>query len=367
MLFGTQSILASTTLERERNTLNALIVLGEDRVRGDFTPESVTNLQNELNDARIRLASATATRSLLRSSIIRLTRAIDNLDPVAPNNDDIAILPFDPDEIITDPETDFMYVANQILLTAVEGTSRATVEELISTYNGSIVGFIAITDDYQVKIGNEATLAQLKNIVEQLMESSIVEFASLHHVIETDLDHVPNDARWNIGWDENNPEGLNWGVEAIRAPSAWNYNTRMSHINVGLIDCSFDVNHEDLTFTGVFNNDGTNHSSHGTHVAGTMAANSDNNLGITGIIFNRSLFGYSMLGRSTDRNINNMSQSFEWKYAIAQLAVRDVKVINVSMGWREEFILRAFRGEQAIIDMLDTEAHVLEVFFEKTI
>jgi len=323
-------------------------------------------------------------------------------------DEEMYILLLNPEDIIVDPETGLRYVANQILISATEGTNRASIEELISRYNGDIVGYIAITRDYQVRIADEATLSDLREIVEQLNESPYVEFASLHFVIETDfgdlpngigesedysaeldssaedmidlqnagrdfLTEPPNDDRWSdVGWNENFPSGLNWGLEAIKAPSAWYhyFNSEPPTINVGVIDGCFDIQHEDLTFSEVFNHGYPTiglhgDRSHGTHVAGIMAADSDNGYGITGIIFNRNLYGYSMFGERTDEYTFGMAQSFEFKYAIARLATRNVRVINKSMGLRRPTVYRVYRGDVITINQITVIAERYEYFLYK--
>lgn len=98
------------------------------------------------------------------------------------------------------------------------------------------------------------------------------------------------------------------GVEAIQVSSAWNYKDAMQTVKVGLIDDMFDTSHEDINFTKVWNNPNSTYiygkkgSSHGTFVAGTMAATFNNSIGISGIIPNNKLYAYSIMGPKTDSN-----------------------------------------------------------------
>ena len=78
------------------------------------------------------------------------------------------------------------------------------------------------------------------------------------------------------------------GVDLIHAREVWRV-TRGSLVNVAVIDTGVDYSHPDLldTYAGGFNaftesNNAMDEHGHGTHVAGTIAAN-DNDLGVVGV------------------------------------------------------------------------------------
>lgn len=238
------------------------------------------------------------------------------------------------------------FVKNQFLLTAYNDVSYDEVEALGNEYDADIVGYIALTNDYQFEIEYDVNANDIYSIIDELMDNQLVEYASLNTVFEYELEYEPNDP-WDtsetIDWDTTNPSGLNWGVEAIDAPGAWEYIDQMSTVKIGLIDSMFEENHEDLNYFHVWNNpshdyimnywDGDN--THGTHVSGTMAANFDNETGISGIVPYNKLYGYSAFGINTDPNLHDRIISFvmEEKYELALLIGNNVKVINYSMGW----------------------------------
>lgn len=189
------------------------------------------------------------------------------------------------------------------------------------------------------------TYTQLEDIVNALMADEFVESASVHDLYQTELSVVPNDAKWNgEEWSADYPEGINWGVEAIDALDAWSYYDRMIPVNVGIIDSMFDDKHEDLNFVQTWNNPSSVTSnnkttyfsnSHGTHVAGTMSAHYNNNIGIAGVAPKVNLYGYSILGDASDPVVldenKSLSGYMQWKYALAKLITSNCKVINVSM------------------------------------
>lgn len=89
-----------------------------------------------------------------------------------------------------------------------------------------------------------------------------------------------------------------WGMQKIKAPSAWNYTTGSDKISVGIIDSGIDYTHPDIRANMWFSPDrqlnyGWNFgddnafsmdiNGHGTHVAGTVGAVGNNNIGIAGV------------------------------------------------------------------------------------
>ena len=141
------------------------------------------------------------------------------------------------------------FVKNQFLLTAYNDVSYDEVEALGDEYDADIVGYIALTNDYQFEIEYDVNANDIYQIIDELMDNQLVEYVSINPVIESECDFVPNDP-WNpnetIDWDTTNPSGSNWGVEAIDAPGAWEYMDQMSEVRIGLIDSLFDTNQFDL-------------------------------------------------------------------------------------------------------------------------
>ena len=237
------------------------------------------------------------------------------------------------------------FVNNEILLTAVEGVTKAEITALVRPYNGTIVGYIELTNDCQVRFNQVYTIDELQNIVDELKLNEKVEDASIHQLDETVSNAIPNDSEWaDEEWSTEFPEGKNWGVEAIDAMGAWDYRSQMQDVRVGIIDTMFDTNHEDLNFAQVWNNPDNINSwgegkkderSHGTHVAGTIAAKYDNGIGVAGVAPTAKLYAYSIHGTPTDDTVTSsvgLSGSMEWKYALAKLITANCRVINVSMG-----------------------------------
>lgn len=130
---------------------------------------------------------------------------------------------------------------------------------------------------------------------------------------------------------------LQWGHDAVNAPEAWAQGVRGAGVRVAVLDTGFDLDHPDLApninltlsanfvpgeslqygLPGPF--------SHGTHVAGTIAA-ADNGFGTIGIAPEAELVLLKVLS-------DGGSGSFAWLIqAIVYAADIDADIANMSLG-----------------------------------
>lgn len=265
---------------------------------------------------------------------------------------------------VAEDESDIMYSDNEILLVSKDSVLKSDIEKLAEKYNAEIVGWIEKTGDYQLKLGKSTSLDELKKIISELENNNLVESATLNYISEMsfDSDRIKYDI--NIG-DEFRKDILNpvitgvtgifdtkktWGIKAINAPQAWYamnlLKDNIEPVKVGLIDGGFDQNHEDLGFAEIFYDNGANRiesdyissedKNHGTHVAGTMAAKGNNTEGICGVypygdsrLYAASVTGSDMYTQNGNFHTSIMTE----KILFAELILRNVKVINQSLGF----------------------------------
>ena len=201
----------------------------------------------------------------------------------------------DTEAIVTDEETGITYVNNILVLFFEPGTPDEEVKRVIASVNGSIVGGIPIIDQYQVKIAPHS-LAELKQLCEELNKEACLVEAVYDPVIRTTTNSLPNDPwdpKQKIAWTEENPDGSNWGLEAIEVPSAWELGDHFQNAKIGIVDSGFANKHKDLEGNIVWTSRDSSPTDHGTHVAGIIGAEANNGEGISGIVWDCDLYLYS--------------------------------------------------------------------------
>jgi thermitase len=107
-----------------------------------------------------------------------------------------------------------------------------------------------------------------------------VEFAELDRIVQP-ADVTPNDP-WFANWEGH--------LRRIQAPTAWSTTVGSSNVVIAILDTGVDANHEDLAGKIVpgwntYNNNSSTMdvSGHGTAVAGTAAAASNNGVGVASV------------------------------------------------------------------------------------
>ena len=188
-----------------------------------------------------------------------------------------------------------------------------------------------------------------------------VEYAEPNYIRRISL--TPNDTDFAELWGLHNTGQVVNGTSGtndadIDAPEAWDTETGISSIVIAVIDTGTDWNHEDLSNNIWSNSDETLNGSdddnngyvddirgwdfvptngdndpsddndpyyHGTHVSGTIAAEGNNNTGITGVCWSASIMPLKVLDESGLGYVSDIVKAIS--YAIDNGA----KVINVSL------------------------------------
>lgn len=106
------------------------------------------------------------------------------------------------------------------------------------------------------------------------------------------VNFLPNDPDFNKQWSFNNTGQANGLVGAdIKLTQAWDIETGNPSVLVSVHDQGIQINHPDLaqnintakSFNFIDNNNTIVQGTHGTHVAGTIAAVNNNGIGVSGI------------------------------------------------------------------------------------
>ncbi|MEO1056217.1 MAG: S8 family peptidase [Actinomycetota bacterium] len=173
---------------------------------------------------------------------------------------------------------------------------------------------------------------------------------------------VPDDTLFSLQWGLSNPDN---GFD-IGAPDAWAYLTDAPDVVVAVIDSGVDAAHEDLAgnmwsnpgevvdgtdtngngfVDDVFGWDfvadapaGNDPNGHGTHVAGTIGAETDNGIGVAGVAWDVQLMDVRAFDETGAGNTSDIMAAV--RYAIDN----DADVINASFSGR---------GTESYAELLD--------------
>lgn len=246
------------------------------------------------------------------------------------------------EDVILNEETGILYVKNQILISGVPGEPKELFENLAAELGAEVVGYLEITNDYQLEFATDKSAEELDAIIEEVKGYPYVSFASLNIASYIEGEAVSDDEMYRDGktlfteeieidnvngetvteyvntydeekpdkWDEEAPNGDNWGLEALRVPSAWEYKEYFEPVKVGIIDSYLYNKHEDLVFDDIINEASSIEGTHGTGVAGVIAARHNNGIGISGVATDVRLYGFDYRG-------SNMASSMKYKYGCA--------------------------------------------------
>lgn len=315
------------------------------------------------------------------------------------NIDDIGKVYFHetlPEHIALD-DNRLMYADNEILVVVKTDTKEKDVKKLAEKYNAEIVGCIEATGDYQWLLDDVYSKAELESLTAEIQNEDMIESACLNYVFEVSEEEssVQYGQEWDdIEWSSVTVGGKNWGLEAIHAMEAWEYMDRMSPVRIGLIDGGFDApnsaeqlvtptgtagGHEDIGFAMTFFNDVSNLNNsgktseinHGTHVAGIMAADSSDDVGICGaypftkdIMGNNLLYAVSLRGAESKYD-NSYGSIMCQKCMYAELILRNVKVINCSWGYSNQVFDIELYNNKTVQEVYEQSADEFAYYLER--
>ncbi len=122
-----------------------------------------------------------------------------------------------------------------------------------------------------------------------------------------------------------------WGLAKIQAPTAWD-TSQAQGVKVAVLDCGIHATHPDLVGKVVLAADialtGSTDDlcNHGTHVAGTIAANTNNATGVAAVAPAAQLLNGKVLGDNGSGFFSDVETGIVWA------ANNGAKVINLSLG-----------------------------------
>ncbi len=241
---------------------------------------------------------------------------------------------------------------------------------------------VRVDGAHQICVVDLVAGSNVRGLADQVSRMLGVRYAEPDYILRAD-DVVPNDERFGDLWGLEN-DGVN-GVLAdadIDVTQAWDVTTGSSDVVVAIVDTGIDFSHPDLQDNLWVNpgesgdgrendgidNDGNGYvddvfgydflrddsdpsdsNSHGTHVAGTVAAVGNNGIGVTGVCWSSRIMALRFLGPTGNGPTSAAVEAIY--YAIDNGA----KIINNSWGGR------AFSASLAIAVGAADDAGVLFV------
>src|SRR5581483_10832594 len=131
-----------------------------------------------------------------------------------------------------------------------------------------------------------------------------------------------------------------WGVTAIHAPELWNLAAKAAPVNVVILDTGIDATHPDLAaaYAGGYNTFDTaaapvDDNGHGTHVAGTIAAQ-DNGFGVVGVAPNTRIWSIKVLDSHGKGDTEKIVAGLDWVLSKSK-SLGGKWIVSLSLGGPE--------------------------------
>ena len=205
---------------------------------------------------------------------------------------------------------------------------------LFGTIGGTLIGWSAPIDLYVVRF-SPMTYRQVVAKCKELEAKNGVSLAIPVSTYKTVLNGTPNDVfndDEELVWDEINPAGSNWWLEAVQARQAWDYSDYFGKIDIGIVDAGFDLDHPEfegrISFPSGRQSDRNYEDIHGCHVAGIIGANRNNNTGIAGLCDNSELICVDW----TPELLQIWHTELAIFFGFSDVVKAGAKVVNFSLG-----------------------------------
>jgi serine protease len=219
------------------------------------------------------------------------------------------------------------FVPGEILVKFRSGTSEAARAAAHSALGGRTLAVNARGGYERVAIGGGNSVADM---VRAYAQNPNVLYAQPNSTCQALM--TPNDPLY--------PK--QWHFPMINMPQAWDLQTGNASVIVAIVDTGIAYENygayqvaPDLATASFapgydfINNDAHPNDDHyhGTHVAGTVAQNTNNSLGVAGIAFNTTLMPVKVLNSAGSGTADSLASGLYWA------GDHGAKVVNMSLGW----------------------------------
>ena len=224
------------------------------------------------------------------------------------------------------PQAGAAFVSDEVLVKFEPGVNPAAVARSVGA---RIHGRIPALDVFILKVPEgtvEATVLALSN-------NTLVEYAEPNGIATAVVDVFPNDTYVDSCYNSSHHGCVaQWAWAKVQAYSAWGITTGSTSVRVAVVDTGIDNSHEDLlpvtAQRDFINNDNNaeDDNGHGTHVAGTIGAWTNNGTGVAGANWAVALVAVKVLSASGSGSYSAVANGITWA------ADNGAKAINLSLG-----------------------------------
>ncbi|OAI08480.1 S8 family serine peptidase [Methylomonas methanica] len=245
-----------------------------------FTTESIVSAGSAGSKRFFKAVATFDTSETIESPIVAL--------PSLPYN--IGFAETDPASVVVEPDTGALVQCDQIIVLFQHTAPLSTIESIVTGIGGNILGVEPAINAYQIGIACNG-IAGIQTAINNLSSNPAVVNASPNSVAQVS-EFKPNDTKY----------ASQYSPPLVRADEAWLV-ARGNSVVVAILDTGVDYNHEDLVGRVSKGKDYVNNDndpqddhSHGTHVAGIVAAKGHNSKGIAGMAWDAQILAIKVCG-----------------------------------------------------------------------
>jgi serine protease len=219
----------------------------------------------------------------------------------------------------------------QIIVRFKQDAAQDVRDQIIAQHNCFIIRTCESADVHLLSIPESETA---ENIVDRFFEHDAVEFAELNYIVRVFL--APDDPYFHFQWNFYN--GITGGIQM---EEAWSIETGDPNVIVAVLDTGAAYENYDIykqapdlaetlfvqgyDFINDDNHPNDDHG-HGTHVIGTIAQSTNNDIGVAGIAYGCSIMPVKVL------DANGAGDYFTLTEGIYYAVDNGAMVINMSLG-----------------------------------
>ena len=211
------------------------------------------------------------------------------------------------------------HVPGRLLVAPAENADPATVEGVLRLHGAAVRRRLPSLGLHVVDVPEAST----ELILQSLKKTGLFQYVERDYYAHTGSGETPNDPSYISQWH----------LQKIGSPTAWTLNTGSPSVVVAVIDSGVYGQHPDLEsklvpgWSFVSSNSNTaDVLGHGTAVAGTLAAATNNGIGVAGVSWGSLIMPLVVV------DANNFAAYSDIASAIQYAADHGVRIMNISIG-----------------------------------